>query len=206
MSARNGMKRVVLGVAVALGTAAVSAAQPPAPPKAEPLQGPLIPGVCLLSREAIVVHAKIGMAASTRINQLAQQAQAEVDAARKPVEADVEKLRAQAPSLSPAERGKQEQALTSRAQQVQQLQTQRAKEIEATRLKTTARIAELAQPIIADAYKSKGCGLLLDRNAVLGGNLGNDLTALVVQGLDARVTTITIEREKLPAGGATGMP
>lgn len=195
------MKRVVLGVAVALGAAAVSAAQPPTPPKAAPLEGPAIPGVCLLSREAVVAHAKVGMAASARITQLAQQAQAEVDAQRKPIDADVQKLRAQASSMKPDDRLKQEQALAARMQQVQQLNTQRSREIEVTREKATGRIAEMAQPVIANVYKSKGCGLLLDRNAVLGGNMSNDLTAAVVQGLDASVTTISFERESLPAGG-----
>jgi Skp family chaperone for outer membrane proteins len=200
MSAQ-GLKRVVLGVAVALSAAAVSAAQPPASPKGAPLEGPLVPGVCLLSREAIVAHAKVGVAASARITQLAQQAQAEVDAQRKPVDADVQKLRAQAASLKPDDRMKQEQALGVRMQQVQQLNTQRSRELEVTRQKATERIAEMAQPVIANVYKSKGCGLLLDRNAVLGGNMGNDLTPAVVQGLDASVTTISFDRESLPANG-----
>lgn len=199
------MKPVIYAMVMALGATAASAAQPPSPSVA-PLQGPLVTGVCMLSREAIVAHAKVGVAASARIAQLAQQAQAEVDAARKPVEADVQKFRGQAASLSQDERGKQEQALAARAQQVQQLQVQRTREIEATRLKVTGRIAEMAQPIIADVYKARGCGLLLDRNAVLGGNTSNDLTAAVVQGLDARVTTISFEREKLPASGTAGMP
>lgn len=205
MSAHR-LKRVVLGVAVALSAAAVSAAQPPAPPKAAPFEGPAIPGVCLLSREAIVAHAKIGMAASIRLTQLTQQAQAEVDAQRKPVDADVQKLRAQASGMKPDDRLKQEQALAVRMQQVQQLNTQRSREIEVTRQKATARIAELAQPVIVNVYKNKGCGLLLDRNAVLGGNMSNDLTAAVVQGLDASVTTISFERESLPVNGGQRTP
>jgi len=51
--------------------------------------------------------------------------------------------------------------------------------------------------VIAAVYTQKGCGLLLDRNTVLGGNMGNDLTAAVVAGLDARLTSITIQREDL---------
>jgi Skp family chaperone for outer membrane proteins len=205
MSAHS-LKRVVLGVAVALSAAAVSAAQPPASPKAPVLDGPAIAGVCLLSREAVVAHAKVGMAASARIAQLAQQAQAEVDVQRKPVEVDIQKLRAQASSLKPDDRMKQEQAIAARMQQVQQLNTQRSREIEVTREKATGRIAEMAQPVIASVYKSRGCGLLLDRNAVLGGNMSNDLTAAVVQGLDASVTTISFERENLPANGGQRSP
>jgi hypothetical protein len=56
--------------------------------------------------------------------------------------------------------------------------------------------------LIAQAYGAHGCGLLIDRNSVLGGNKSGDLTGAVVQGLDARITTITFERESLAAAGA----
>lgn len=60
------------------------------------------------------------------------------------------------------------------------------------------RIANEAQPVIAQAYHQKRCGLLIDRNSVLGGNVSNDLTPMVVRGLDAKITTITFDLEALP--------
>ncbi|MNE33232.1 hypothetical protein D3C80_1268880 [compost metagenome] len=64
------------------------------------------------------------------------------------------------------------------------------------------RIANEAQPAIAQVYAAKSCGLLLDRNSALGGNFANDLTAEVVQALDARLSTITFERERLSQAAA----
>jgi len=52
--------------------------------------------------------------------------------------------------------------------------------------------------MIAQVYGQKKCGLLLDRGAALGGNFANDLTPDVVRALDARIQTITFERERLP--------
>ncbi len=52
--------------------------------------------------------------------------------------------------------------------------------------------------MIAQVYRQHGCGLLLDRGTVMGGNFANDLTADVVKGLDAKVSTITLNRETLP--------
>lgn len=40
------------------------------------------------------------------------------------------------------------------------------------------------------------------RNAVLGGNFSNDLTAPIVQALDAKISTITFDRETLPPATA----
>jgi Skp family chaperone for outer membrane proteins len=61
------------------------------------------------------------------------------------------------------------------------------------------RIGQDAEPVVGSVYKSHRCGLLLDRDSVLGGNMTNDLTADVVQGLDRKVTTISFELEPLPS-------
>ena len=167
-----------------------------------PLDGPVVQGVCLLSREAIFANAKVGVAASARLRQLAQQAQSELDAERKPLDADVQSYRSQEASLSPDQRQSREQALAQRMQTVQADQALRGKELEATRAKAMDQIAQYAQPVIVSAYRSKNCGLLLGRSAVLGGNMANDITATVVQGLDAKVTTISFNLETLPTASA----
>lgn len=165
-----------------------------------PLGGPVISGVCFLSREAIFANAKVGKAASARLKQLADQAQSEIDAQRKPLDADVQAYRAQAASLSADQRQSREQGLSQRMQKVQEDQALRGRELEATRVKAMGQIAQYAQPVITETYRNKSCGVLLDRNAVLGGNMANDLTPLVVQGLDTKITTISFNLEQLPAG------
>jgi Skp family chaperone for outer membrane proteins len=163
-----------------------------------PLNGPPVAGVCYLSREAIFTNAKVGQAASARLKQLAQQAQSEIDAERKPVDADVQAYRAKASSLTAEQRQSQEQALSQRVQNVQADQQTKGRQLEATRAKAMEQIAAYAQPVIVSIYGSKNCGVLFDRNAVLGGNMSNDLTPAVVQGLDAKVTTISFNMEPAP--------
>lgn len=164
-----------------------------------PMQGPVVPGVCLMSREAVFTNAKVGQAASARLKQLAQQLQSDLDAQRKPLDADVQTYRAQSASLTAEQRQTREQALGQRMQTIQADQALRGRELEATRTKAMDQIAQYAQPVIVSVYNSKNCGLLLDRSMVLGGNLTNDLTAAVVQGLDAKITTISFNLETLPA-------
>jgi Skp family chaperone for outer membrane proteins len=194
-----------LGLVALSATSAVALAQSAAP-AGQALGGPAVPGVCLLSREAIFANAKVGKAATARLQELAQQAKAEIDAQRKPIDADVQAFRTQATSLKPEERQSREQALAQRMQALQAHGAQLGREIEATRAKAMSRIAAAAEPSVASAYASKGCGLLLNRDAVLGGNTSNDLTAAVVQGLDAKLTTISFNRETLPAQGAVATP
>jgi Skp family chaperone for outer membrane proteins len=161
--------------------------------------GPVVSGVCFLSREAVFANAKVGKAASARLKQLADQAQSDIEAERKPVDADVQAYRSQAASLSADQRQSREQALGQRMQKVQADQNLRARELEATRVKAMGQIGQYAQSVITETYRNKNCGLLLDRNIVLGGNMANDLTPAVIQGLDAKVSTISFNLEQLPA-------
>jgi len=174
-------------------------------PAAEPLGGSAIAGICLLSREAVLTNAKIGKAATARLQQLAQQAQAEVAAGRKPIQDDWAALQAQRATLKPADLAQRQQALAQRDQAIAQTAQQRSRELELTRQKAMTQIADDAQPVIATAYKARNCGLLVSRDVVLGGNMTGDLTADVVKGLDSRITTISFDRATLPAqvpGGA----
>ena len=65
--------------AVALAAAPATA---PAPTTDQSLGGPVVPGVCVLSREAVFATAKVGQAASARLKTLTDQAQAEVNSDR----------------------------------------------------------------------------------------------------------------------------
>jgi hypothetical protein len=46
--------------------------------------------------------------------------------------------------------------------------------------------------------------LLLDRNALRGGNMANDLIAAVVQALGAKISTMTFDLESLPPASGPG--
>lgn len=195
---------LVLATVMAAGTSAQAQTQPqgapaPAADSAQGLGGPVVAGVCLLSREAVFANSRVGQAATARLRQITDEAQAEVTAQRQPIDNDLRTFQAEAPRLSADQRAQREQALATRLQPVQTLATQRSREIEATRVRAMERISTEAQPVIAQVYRQRNCGLLVDRNSVLGGNLTNDLTAGVVQALDARISTITFNREAVPA-------
>jgi len=179
--------------------AVAGAALPAAAQQAQPLGGPVIPGVCLLSREAVFANAAAGKAASARLQELAAVAQTEIETERQPLEAQLRALETQPDNAARRQRA---ETLAGQWQALQQKAAHASQEVEATRVKAMERIANEAQPAIAQVYAAKSCGLLLDRNSALGGNFANDLTADVVQALDGRLSTITFERERLPQAPA----
>ena len=191
------MRIIALLPLLSLIAAPAIAQTSPAPQQG--LGGTAVAGVCLLSREAIFANAKVGVAATARLKQLTDQAQAELDTERKPLEVEIQALQAEAAKLTSEQRRVREAALAPRLTAIQARTQQRTREIEATRGKAMARIAETLQPLIAQVYKARNCGLLIDRTTVLGGNMANDLTPAAVAALDAKLATITFERESLPA-------
>lgn len=180
--------------AIAAQTVGGAGAAPSPAPAAQPLGGPVVPGVCLLSREAVFANAAVGKAASARLAELASIAQRDVDAQRQPLENEAKTLEGQADKPQLRE---QRERLATRWQDLQLQAAHVSREIDATRTKALGRIANEAQPVIAQAYAAKKCGLLFDRNGTLGGNFANDLTPDVVRLLDARLQTISFERERL---------
>lgn len=199
------MRKLTLVVSASLLLAGAPAfAQEPVPASAaQPLGGPQVSGVCLLSQQAVLANAKVGQAATARLRGLAQKVDANLVAERQPLVADAKALQAQQASLKPADLAARRQALAARVQGLERTAEERRRQIELTREKALARIATEAQPVIAQVYKAHGCGLLIDRNTVLGGNMGGDLTAAVVQGLNARMTTISFDLAPLPAATQT---
>lgn len=179
----------------AAGETVVPPATPVAAPVAAALTGPLIPGVCLLSNQGIVSRAKIGVAASTRLEALTHASQVEFDGEKASLEARAKALSARRATLPPAQLQTQGQALNQRYQALQAKAAARSRQLEDTRAKATGQLIDAAQPFVAQAFAAHGCGLLFAREAVLGGNLGNDLTSEIVTAMDAKAAPITIDLE-----------
>ena len=100
--------------------------------------------------------------------------------------------------MTPDQIRAQQTALGQKLAPIQAKADQRRREIEKTRLDALATISGQMQPLVAAAYAQKSCGLLFDRGTVIGGNYGNDLTAAVIAALDAKITSIPIQRTTLP--------
>lgn len=192
-------------IAALIVVAALSGLPMPSARAADNLQGNPVPGVCMLSREAVFAQAKVGQAASQQLGQLAEQARNQLAGERKPLDADVQSFQQKESSLSEAQRKEQTAALQQRMQTLQAQADNLNERIQLTRAKAMQRIGQEAETIVAGSYESHHCGLLLNRDSVLAGNMTNDLTSDVVQGLDRRITTVTLNLEPLPSGnGASG--
>jgi outer membrane protein len=186
-------------------TRARAAAAPAAAPAAPSIaHGPALPGVCLVSIEGALGDSLVGKAYNARLQQLGQQVNAELQPQAASLETDGRALETQRATLDGPTYQKRVADLNLRAANFDRLQQQRQREMQATQQKALQRIGAEVNQVLPGVYQEHHCSMLLRGEAVLMGNPAMDVTGAVTAALNAKITTITFDREQLPQqGGAT---
>jgi Skp family chaperone for outer membrane proteins len=186
----------------ALAMASGAFAQAAAPAAAAPpvTHGPPIAGVCVFSSQRAVGASLVGKAVDARLKTIISQVNAELTTERTALDADAKALDAKRATLDQSALEQQASALQVRANTWQRKGQLRQREVEATEQKQLARVYQELDPSIRQAYQAKTCSILIERESVLLGNPAMDITDAVVAGVDARIKTLTFDREHLDQG------
>ncbi len=205
---------VAAGALAVFGIAATAFAQTapaparPAAPAVAP--GPIIAGVCTFSNDRAIGTSLVGKAVGARLQQLSQAADAELRAERTRLETEKRSLEAQRATPTMTQEQLEQRALTynQQAAAFERKAQLRVRELQATEQKQLQRVAQELQPLILQAYAERNCGLMVDRSVIYAANPAMDVTDIVVQKLNAKITTLTFERERLdqPAAAAPARP
>ena len=158
--------------------------------------GPPIPGVCVLSREAVFDQSKVGQSVTGQFRIARDGAQKDVHDQEAKITADIKALESEKTALSEDQYKLRQQELVLRLKDLRAEAAKKSQELEAARLEAVKKIAAQAQPSIAAVYQHYRCSLLLSRDAVLAGNPGMDVTAEVIKGLDGAITKMSFEADK----------
>jgi Skp family chaperone for outer membrane proteins len=193
-------------VALAIATAASAQTAPAAAPAAPPVtHGPAIAGVCIFSSQRAVASSLVGKAVDTRLKTIIQQVNAELNTERTGLDNEAKALDAKKGTLAQDALEQQAAALQVKANAWQRKGQLRQKEVEATEQKALSRVYQELDTPIRQVYQSQKCSILLDRESVMLANPAMDITDAVVAALDARIKTLTFDRERLdqaPVAGA----
>lgn len=190
----NKVSNVTAGL---LGMMSLMAVSAQAQDQAAALQGPLVAGICLLDREAVVTNASAGKSASEQLQRLTTEAQTALNQQQTQLDGELQQLGLREPGLQESQLNDAQRAALQKVQGLQEQLQERRQQIDQARGRALQRISEEAQPLIAQVYAARKCGLLLDRTVVLGGNMGNDLTAEVVKALDQKLPSVEVKLEAL---------
>lgn len=191
------MKALIIAAAAAASLLATGAnAQQTAAPTNP---GPVIPGVCVYYNARLLAQSSAGQAVETRMQQLAQEVQGELQPYATQIQTEAQALQSAGASLPADQANQRRQALQQRVQEAQQLEATRENELRYTLAMQRQAITTAVSPILTAIYQEKGCGLLLDRESVFMMNPAMDVTDLVIQRLNTALPTLSFNRMPVPA-------
>ncbi|MBK1968059.1 MULTISPECIES: OmpH family outer membrane protein [Brevundimonas] len=190
------MKLIALGAfALASLTASAALAQTQGP--ANP--GPVIPGVCVYFNQRVLAQSTAGQAVQTRMEQLAQEVQGELQPYATAIQTEVQALQQGAATIPADQMNQRRQQLQQRVQEAQQLEGTRENELRYTLAEQRRKISEAVEPLLVAVYQEKGCGIMIDRESVFILNPSMDVTDTVIQRLNAQLPTLSFNRMPVPA-------
>ena len=197
--------------AAAQAPAAPAAARPAAPAAAAAApamtHGPAIPGVCVVNGERILVESSVGKAVAARLQQLSNVVRAELTAEQDALVKDAQAFQTARATLAQDAIDKRDADLQVRNNALQRKAEQRQRELQATQQKAFGRITTELEPVEIQVYQQRQCSMLLAAEAVMASNPAMDITPVVITALNARIQTLTFERERLdPTPAAAQAP
>jgi outer membrane protein len=202
-------------LSTAAGAALAAAAAPAAVPAAAtapgsvattPPSAPPVAGVCVFSLDRTISDSTVGKAFVARMQQLQAQAEAELTPERTQLQTDANALQGQRASLAPEAFQQRADALNQRINAYQQKEGLRSQELEATQQKNLQRIAAEVNPLLATTYNARRCAVIFNADALINVNPQMDISDDVVKALNAKMTTISFDRERLDQQAAAAAP
>jgi len=190
---------------VALTAVVAFAAQASAQTSTPPVTGPVLPGICVFNPARAVGGSTIGKYVTSRLNEIGQQVNAELQAEQAQLQTDAKALQAKQATLTKEQYQSQGEALQVRAGAFQRKVQLRDKEMQETQSKAVQQIAQSMGPIAIQVFQQRGCSVLLNTDALYLYVPGAELTDTVIAGLNAKMTTLAVERVHLDQG-APGAP
>jgi outer membrane protein len=190
------MKLIAIG-AFALASLTASAALAQSQGPANP--GPAIPGVCVYFNQRVLAQSTAGQAVQTRMEQLAQEVQGELQPYATAIQTEAQALQQGQATIPADQMNQRRQALQTRIQEAQQLEGTRDNELRYTLAEQRRKISEAIEPLLVAVYQEKGCGIMIDRESVFIMNPAMDVTDVVIQRLNAQLPTLSFNRMPVPA-------
>ena len=181
--------------ALTMASGAFAQAVPPTAPAVT--HGAPIAGICVFSSQGAVGASLVGKSVDARLKIIISQVNAELTSERTALDNDAKALDAKRATTPQDALEQQAATLQAKANAWQRKGQLRQKEVEATEQKQLGRVYQEMDPAIRQVYQQKTCSILIERESVLLGNPAMDITDGVVAALDARIKTLTFDRERL---------
>lgn len=192
------MKSLLFGAVLAsmIAPAAIAQTQGAAPTPIT--HGQPIPGLCVVYNQLIIQNSAAGQAILARMQQLSTEVEGELQPYGATIQTEAQALQAGASTIPADEMQRRRAALQQRVQEAQQLEQMRTNELRYTLAAQRERIAQTVEPILVAVYQERGCSILFEREGAYIVNPAMDVTATVIERLNAQLPTLSFNRMTVP--------
>lgn len=192
---------LALAATTALAVATTASAQTAAAPVA-PAGGPPISGLCVLSSERAVETSAVGISVISRMKQLKQSVDAELQPEAAALQQEQQSIQAQRSTLTQDQFAQKANAWGAKYEALQRKAQLREQELQVTQQSQMRKINDELEPIVRQIYGQRACSLLINADVTFGNfyNQGMDITPTVITSLNGKIQTLSFDREHLDQG------
>ena len=159
------------------------------------------PGVCVFDRDALFANSLVGKSVGAQLRKLAADSDAALKAERATFDRDVAGFRSLQATLPAEQRDQRGAELQQRAQGLDTKAATAQREIQGAEVQALQRILTETTPLIEVESKAHKCGVIFDVKAIFAFDNppSMNITAAVIEKLDAKIKTIPVTRVASPA-------
>lgn len=189
---------VAAGLALATGLVVSSLAvadnrPPPAP------QGVPAPKILVIDRQALLRQSNVGMDIARQVQALTQSAESELKGEGEGLRREEQTLQQQIAILAPDVKAQKIKAFQAKQAAFEQKVQARQNQIRYGVALAQQQVEKVAGPIVQAIMQQRGANLMLDRQAVVIGAPGLDVTAEAIKSLNQKLPSVKVQLATPPA-------
>jgi len=195
-ASRSAWAATGLALAMALFTAPPALAQgKPAAPQG----GVLVPKILVIDRQALLRQSKVGQSIAQQVQGLTKSAETELKGENDSLRREGAALQQQVAILAPDVKAQKIRAFEAKQAAFQQKVQLRQNQIRYGVAMAQRQVETVAGPIVQGLMMERGANLMIDRQAIVIGAPGLDVTPVAIQRLDQKLPSVKVQLATPPA-------
>jgi len=186
------------GLALAMALFAVPPALAQGKPAPAP-QGAPMPKILVIDRQALLRQSKVGVSIAQQVQAMTKSAEAELKGESEGLRREGSALQQQVAILAPDVKAQKIRAFEAKQAAFQQKVQLRQNQIRYGVAMAQRQVEAAAGPIVQGLMMERGANLMLDRQAIVIGAPGLDVTPIAIQRLDQKLPTVKVQLATPPA-------
>ena len=183
-----------LAAAVSLASPAFAQGRPGPAPQAVPM-----PKILVIDRQALLRNSKVGQSIAQQVQAMTKSAEAELKGENDSLRREGAALQQQVAILAPDVKAQKIKAFEAKQAAFQQKVQLRQNQIRYGVAMAQRQVETVAGPIVQQLMQQRGANLMIDRQAIVVGSPGLDITQAAIQQLDQKLPTVKVQLATPPA-------